>query len=109
MKRGNGDDYDGLTSDYLINGTKTLFYYISGTYLIDAFLKVFLCQPWFQYLSEGLDQGLMGNIIEELHLVVYLVNYLIRVLLLSIMKIVILTVCNLLTNLILEQFNVFLQ
>ena len=29
MKRGKSDDYDGLTSDYLINGTGTLFYYIS--------------------------------------------------------------------------------
>ena len=29
MKRGKGDGYDGLTSDYLINGTETLFYYIS--------------------------------------------------------------------------------
>ena len=28
MKRGKGDGYDGLTSDYLINGTETLFYYI---------------------------------------------------------------------------------
>ena len=29
MKRGKGDGYDGLTSDYLINGIETLFYYIS--------------------------------------------------------------------------------
>ena len=29
MKRGKGDGYDGLTSDYLINGTETRFYYIS--------------------------------------------------------------------------------
>ena len=29
MKRGKGDGYDGLTSDYLIKGTETLFYYIS--------------------------------------------------------------------------------
>ena len=29
MKGGKDDGYDGLTSDYLINGRETLFYYIS--------------------------------------------------------------------------------
>ena len=26
MKRGKGDGYDGLTNDYLISGTNTIFY-----------------------------------------------------------------------------------
>ena len=29
LKSGKGDGYDGLTSDYLINGTPLLFYYLS--------------------------------------------------------------------------------
>ena len=42
-------------------------------------------------------------------IVVYFVNYVIHVLLVSNMKIFMLTVCNLLTNLILQPFNVSLQ
>ena len=29
LKRGKNDDYDGLTSDYIINGTPLLFYHLS--------------------------------------------------------------------------------
>ena len=42
MKRGKGDGYDGFTSDYLINGTETLFYYIS---VLFSCMLTYCCIP----------------------------------------------------------------
>ena len=58
LKSGKGDGYDGLTSDYLINGTQLLFYYLSTLfslfcYLTALHLRVSVCLLWFQYLKRA--------------------------------------------------------
>ena len=57
LKSGKGDGYDGLTSDYLINGTPLLFYYLSSLFSLCYFtalhLRVSVCLLWFQYLKKA--------------------------------------------------------
>ena len=50
IKRGKGDGYDGLTSDYLINGTKKLLYYIS---------VLFSCMPTHCCIPESFSMSAM--------------------------------------------------
>ena len=111
MKRGKGDGYDGLTSDFLINGTETLFYYIS---VLFSCMLTHCCIPDSFSMSTMVpirDAGSMTDVklYRGIALSSLFVNYLLRVLFLSIMKIFIPTVCNLLTNLILQPFNASLQ